>query len=116
MPRAAPSHVPEPRKSDLSAARRRLVETMQAIGFGRIEGFLVRDAEPVWSPAPRIVRHVRLGTGDGASPSRPGDFSHRTEIVELLALFERERDLHVESIEVQYGLPVRVAVATEARS
>jgi hypothetical protein len=39
------------------------------------------------------------------------DFALRSEVVELLALFDLERDLDIESIEVQHGLPVRVAVA-----
>ncbi|MCE9635858.1 MAG: hypothetical protein K8T90_09150 [Planctomycetes bacterium] len=101
-------------KGGLSPARRRLVESMQEIGFGRVDGLKVRDADPVWSPAPRIVRQIRLGRGDGPHPMRTAtDFALRSEVLELLALFDRERDLNVESLDVQHGLPVRVVVETE---
>lgn len=117
MPDRPADATDQPRKSDLSAPRRRLVELLQEVGFGRVERLSVRGAEPVWSPSPRVVRQIRLGKGDAAHPTqRAADFALRGEVVDLLALFDRERDLHVESIEVQHGLPVRVAVATDGNA
>jgi hypothetical protein len=102
----------DPAKRGLSPSRRRLVELFQDIHFGHVERLRVRDAEPEWLPSPRIVRQIRLGKGDGPHPMRAAaDFALRSEVVELLALFDLERDLDIESIEVQHGLPVRVAVA-----
>jgi hypothetical protein len=104
------------RKSSVSTARRRLIETMQEVGFGRVEHLLVHASDPVWSPAPRVVRQIRLGKSDAPRSTPPAaDFALRQEVVELFALFDSERDIHVESIEVQHGLPVRVAVATQGR-
>ena len=43
------------------------------------------------------------------------DFALGSEVIELLALFDRERSLDIEMLEVQHGVPFRVVVATEAR-
>jgi hypothetical protein len=40
-------------KAALSPARRRLVELMQEINYGRIERLEVRDGEPVFDPCSR---------------------------------------------------------------
>jgi hypothetical protein len=45
-----------PTKSSLTPARRRLVERLQQLNFGRIEGLLVRGGEPVFGPSTRIER------------------------------------------------------------
>lgn len=39
-------------KASLTPARRRLLELMQEINFGRIEGLAVRGGEPVLDPPP----------------------------------------------------------------
>ena len=44
--------VPNRTKQSLSPARRRLVELMQEVNFGRIEGLHVRDGEPILEQAP----------------------------------------------------------------
>lgn len=103
-------------KGHLSAPRRRLVEVLQEIGFGRIEDLLVRDGEPVLEPPPRVLRDIRLGRCASPHPMRAAaDFALRREVVDLFALFDRERHLVVERIEAQNGLPIRAVVAAEAR-
>ena len=57
-------------KRSLTAPRRRLVELMQQINFGRIEGLTLRGGEPVFDPAPRIVREVKFGGENGPRPER----------------------------------------------
>ena len=42
-------------KTALTPARRRLVEAMQEINYGRIDRFEVRAGEPVFDPPPRVV-------------------------------------------------------------
>lgn len=117
MPDDAPRDAREPRKSGLSAARRRLIELCQEIQFGRIERLMVRDGEPVWTPPPRVLRDIRLGKGNGPHPMRAADdFALKNEVAELLGFLDRERTFTVELIEVLNGLPNRLVIATESGS
>lgn len=101
-------------KQSLSPARRRLVELLQDIRFGRVERLCVRSGEPDWAAPPRVLRDIRLGKTNGPHPMRAADdFSLRAEVTALFALFDEERDLDVEVLEVQHGVPFRVVVATE---
>src|SRR2546421_12875236 len=52
-------------KGSLSAPRRRLLELMQRIYFGRLEGLSVHAGEPAFDPPPRVTREHKFG-GDNA--------------------------------------------------
>ena len=52
-------------KAALTPARRRLVELMQEVNYGRLEGLEVRDCEPVLDPPPRVVRQIVFGKDNG---------------------------------------------------
>ncbi|MEE4270516.1 MAG: hypothetical protein V2I67_02505, partial [Thermoanaerobaculales bacterium] len=54
-----------PRKSTLTPAQADLVELMQKLDFGMIEGLVIRSGLPVMRPRPRIVRDVKFGAGNG---------------------------------------------------
>jgi hypothetical protein len=43
-------------KATLTPARKRLLELMQEINYGRIEKLHVRDGEPVFDPPPTVLR------------------------------------------------------------
>lgn len=105
-----------PTKRALSPARRRLVELMQDVNFGRIEGLRVDDAEPLFEPAPRVIRNIVFGKVNAPNPARgKDDFVLKEQHIELFDLFDREPSVTVESLDVQNGLPVRMAVAGMAR-
>jgi hypothetical protein len=111
----SPSPVP-PTKRALSPARQRLVEIMQEVNFGRIEGLRVRDAEPLLEPVPRVLRDIVFGKVNSPNPARGReDFALKEQLIELFDLFDRERSVTVESLVVQNGLPVRMTVANEHR-
>jgi hypothetical protein len=99
-------------KSGLSEGRRRLLELMQALNFGRIEGLPVRGGEPVLEPPPRAVREIKLGGENGPRPEagRP-DFPLKRQVGELFAHLAAVGDGTVEVLEVRHGLPVRLLVA-----
>ena len=100
-----------PTKSDLSPNRRRLVEAMQQLNFGRIEGLAIRAGEPTFSPAPRIVQDMKIGTDTGPRPELGREeFLLRASVIELFQHFDRLRDGTIASVEVRYGLPFRVTV------
>ena len=103
-------------KHSLSPARRRLVELMQELNFGRIEGLHIRDGEPLLVPPPTVLREVVFGKLNAPNPARgKEDFTLKEQHVELFDLFDRERSVTIESLVVQNGLPVRMTVANPAR-
>ena len=46
-------------KEALSPARKRLIELMQEINYGRIEELQIRDGEPVFNPPPTVLRQPK---------------------------------------------------------
>jgi hypothetical protein len=90
---------------------RRLVELMQSVNFGRIEGLVVRDGGPVFNPRPRVVREIKFGAENGPRPETARiDFSLKTEVRELFAQLEALGNAVVGCIEVKHGLPFRMTV------
>ena len=100
-------------KRNLSPSRQRLIELMQETHFGRIEGLVVRNGEPVLDPSPRITRDVLFGTGkdNGAHRARAmPDFALKEQHQQLFQFFDRERSLQIDSLIIQHGLPVRMSL------
>lgn len=92
--------------SSLSPHWRRLIALMQAINFGRIENLHIRNSEPVFDPAPRIVREVKFGSENG--PRREldcADFVLKTQVVELFEELHRIQNGVVECLSIKHGLP-----------
>ena len=58
-------------KASLTPARGCLVELIQEINYGRLEGLEVRDCEPVLDPPPRVVRKIVFGKDNGPMHAAP---------------------------------------------
>ncbi|HOM98863.1 MAG TPA: hypothetical protein PLM33_01270 [Acidobacteriota bacterium] len=104
-------------KASLTPARRRLLELMQEINFGRIEGLAVRGGEPVLDPPPRVVREIKFGGENG--PRRElgsDDFALKAQAVEFFAHLSRLGDGTVEILEIKHGLPFRMSVEEAVRA
>src|ERR1700682_2196257 len=98
-------------KASLSAPRRRLLEAMQRLNFGRIEGLATRNGEPVFQPAPRIIQDIKIGGENGPRPELTiEDFALRSAVVELFDHLSRIGDGTLESVEVKYGMPFKLVV------
>jgi hypothetical protein len=98
-------------KGSLSGSHRKLVEMMQKLNFGRIEGLQIRDGEPVFNPAPRFIRDIKLGGENGPRPELGRlDFALKSQVVELLEHFTELQNCRIEVLEVKYGLPFRLVV------
>ena len=101
-------------KAALTPARRRLVEVMQGVNFGRPE---VREWEPVFKPPPRVVRQIVFGKTNGSNACRVNDgFALKKKVAELFEIFDRERTLSIQELVIENGLPVRMTVADAIRS
>jgi len=99
------------KKSTVSPARRQLIELMQDVHYGSIEGLRIRAGEPVVDPPPAAVRDLMLGKFERVHPARElSDFQLRDALVDLFDLFDRERDVDIDRLTIQAGLPLRVRV------
>lgn len=99
------------RKSGLSQPRQRLVEFLNAVHFGRIEGLVVRQGEPGLSPRPRVVRAFKFGGGQPlAAPPAPGDFLLKAHHRDLLRCLDQVGDSVLACLEVKHGLPFHLLV------
>jgi hypothetical protein len=99
-------------KAVLTPARKRLVELMQEINFGRIENLQIRDAEPIFNPPPTVLRHYLFGKENGPNAYRIVDnFSLKKKLAELFAIFDHERSLSIQELIIDNGLPLRMTVA-----
>ena len=102
-------------KSSLSPARRRLVELMQDLNFGRLERLEVLDSQPVFDPPPRIVREIKYGAPNGPRPEAAlRDFVLKAQLVEFFTWLDMFGDGVIERLEVQHGLPFRIVVEQSA--
>jgi hypothetical protein len=98
-------------KSELSESRRRLLELMQELGFGRIEALPVRAGDPVLDPPPTIVREVKFGGQNGPRVERTlGDFPLKAHVVELFDELDRLHDGVIDVLTVKHGLPFNMHV------
>lgn len=103
-------------KASLSPPERRLVEVMQRMNYGRIEGLVVREGQPVVDPPPRIVCEIKFGAKGSPEPrQRGGEFTLKAQVQQLFAYFARMGNGTVEKIEVQDGLPFRMNVEERFR-
>jgi len=104
-------------KSLLSPSRRHLVELMQRINFGRIEGLTVRDREPVFETEvpPRVIQDVKFGGENGPRyEAQTADFALKLQVVELFGHFDRLVNARIESLTVKHGLPFTMQIETTA--
>jgi hypothetical protein len=102
-------------KAALSMPRRHLVEAMQRLNFGRIEGLVIRGGEPMFQPAPRFILEIKLGGKNGPRAElTTEDFALKSSVIELFEHLSRIGDGTLASIEIQYGLPFRLVVEQDA--
>ncbi len=101
-------------KSSLSSPRAQLIERMQRLGYGTIEGLVIRKGEPVLRPSPRIVRDVKFGAENGPRPeSHLEDFVLKGQVKDFLAHLDDLSNTTIRRLEVKHGLPFRMEVEEE---
>jgi hypothetical protein len=101
-------------KGTLSAAQHALVETFQRLGFGRIEGLVIRNGEPVLEPRPRIVRAVKIkGQNGPRRESRLEDYQLKAELVEFFEHLANIGNGVIELVEIRHGLPCHFTIPEE---
>ena len=98
-------------KSSLSKHRRNLLEIMQRVNFGRIEGLTVRSGEPSFDPGPRIIREIKFGCEDSSRMEREqADFELKAQVIELFQYMTKLGNGSIACLEVKHGLPFRLVI------
>ena len=102
-------------KAHLSPQKRRLIELMQDINFGRITNIPVRAGEPELTPDMVIEREIKLGGQIGPRPERDqADFTLKQEVVMLLEQLSQMGSGKVCVIEIKHGLPFLMRIEERA--
>jgi hypothetical protein len=101
--------------SALSPSRRQLVELMQQINFGRIEGLLIHGGEPALDESPiKVFLEVKFGGENGPrSEASAGDFALKAQVVDLFSHLDQLQQARIEVLTIKHGLPFGMNV--EAR-
>lgn len=98
-------------KAALTPARKRFVELMQNLNFGRIYGLAVENGDPVLDHPPRVVREIKIGGDNNPRPELESvDFELTAKILDFFSHLDRLNNGTVEFIEVKHGLPFHMSV------
>jgi hypothetical protein len=96
-------------KRSLDPAQLQLVETIEELGFGRIEQIPVRDGRPYLERATEIVREIKLGSETEPHTERRDDLTLKIEFERLLNQLSQLRD-GVVDVEIRHGAPFKLSV------
>lgn len=100
----------EPRTS-LSQRERRLLQLMQEIHYGRIEGLVISDGEPVIESSTIVFRDVKFGPNSSKKPVLVDhNYLDKPQIASMLQQFHALGDSVVEFLDIHDGLPFRMRV------
>ncbi len=103
---------PNRTKASLPPARKRLLDLLQRINFGRLEGLLVRGGDPVLTPLPRVVREYKFAAENGPRPEAGlADFALKAQHRDLFRLLDEVGDGTIAVLTVKHGLPFQAEVA-----
>lgn len=98
-----------PSKAALSPHRRRFVEFLQTVNFGRVESLRIEYGEPILDPPPKTIIEFKFLGENGPRPElAAADFALKSSVVELFRHFDRIRDGRIDVLEVKHGLPFRM--------
>jgi hypothetical protein len=96
-----------PTKQRLTVRRQQLIEFMQLINFGRIEGLKIVGGEPDLGSISKAVSTHKLKSENGPRLElSASDFLLKKEVVEIFRFLDQMQDGHIELIVVQHGLPI----------
>jgi hypothetical protein len=99
-------------KSQLTPARRAIVELLQRINFGIIHNLKVENRQPVLNPEPTVIREIKLAAENGPrSEYHTPNFRLKPQWIELFELFDSLGTGVIESLEFKNGIPFKVMVA-----
>lgn len=100
------SKIPSLRFSDLSPARKRFIQIIEGMAFGRFQNLVIRGGDPQWNPPPLII----ICPGPTRRRRQPRASDATVLVDEFLLLFEdmsRRRNGGLRELIIRDGLPFR---------
>ena len=98
-------------KSQLTLSRQRLIELIQELNFGQIEGLQICDGEPVLDPLPAITKTYLMGNDNGPhAVPRSEVFALKRQVREMFRLFSENKSFCIKRLIVNDGLPIRMDI------
>jgi len=98
-------------KSSLSQPNTQLIELMQHVNFGRIEGIPICNGELILDPPPRVIREIKFCAENGPRPeTTKQDFVLKAQVRDFFAQVEALGNGVIHSLEVKHGLPFKMIV------
>jgi hypothetical protein len=92
----------------LSPARKRLIDVLHALQFGRIENLSIAAGEPQFDDPPTIVRSIKLPAEAVTAGPCPPDFALKQPMLDLLLYFDSYQTGMVRRLECRFGQPCLV--------
>ena len=106
----------ETKKHVLAPEEQRLLETMQAVNFGRIVEVEIKGGRPVIGTNWKTIRTIRIGKENGPRPElEKQDFVLKAKQVEIFEHIRSLKDGAKIMVCVQHGLPEWIYVTEERR-
>ncbi|MFN3193862.1 MAG: hypothetical protein ACE361_25345 [Aureliella sp.] len=103
-----------PRTTDeLSAPERRLLSACQQVRFGSLFGVVICDGQPVFDPAPRMRRNLRLNEKSIFPQPKPTSFALKDKHRLLIQVIRDMDSGTIDKIEVRDGLPEVICIESE---
>lgn len=95
-------------RDSLSTGQAKLLQIIENLGWGRIDGLSIQSGQPTYERPPRIVQEIKLG---GQPEREPRDTATDLTLKkEFVSLFDELRKLRtgVVSVEVRHSVPFRL--------
>jgi len=96
--------------ASLSPTRKRLVDLLHGLQFGRIENLSIAGGEPQFDDPPTIVRTIKLPAEAGSAGPCPADFALKQPMLDLLRYFDSYQTGVVRRLECRFGQPCLVEI------
>lgn len=101
----------------ITKSQQTLLQLMQDIHYGRIEGLIVRGGEPIIEPNTKVLKDIKLDLhAKRKTIIIDRSYQDKAQVMEMLRQFRRLGDGVVQTLEVHNGLPFRMQIVETVRT
>jgi len=85
------------------------MKLISKVDYGVVRNLRVERGQPVFNPAPQVIRSVKFGPTDGRDVKPSSPKLHKGQMAGLFRAIADIGDGYIESLEIQSGLPFRLS-------